>query len=91
MEFKSKEEKALFDCYARLYKEATPSADFNELVENAWVNERNQKVIPFDDYRISEKRMLEIIDETFKEHKLKKHLYERFVNTVYLGCSPKFF
>ena len=32
-------DKILNEIYVRLYKESTPTADFNELVENATINE----------------------------------------------------
>ena len=37
----------VMDCYRELYKEATPSADFDELVKNATINDEGEKVIDF--------------------------------------------
>ena len=39
------EEKAIWECYRRLYKASTPSADFDELVKNASINESGEKQI----------------------------------------------
>ena len=41
---------ALFDCYRELFANSTPKGDFDQLVEDATVNDRGQKEIPFDDY-----------------------------------------
>jgi hypothetical protein len=84
-----KNDKALMECYRRLFKNATPPANFDELLENAKINKMGQKEIPFMDYEISQKRMDEIIKEVIKEFKVKKHYHDRFKTTVYLGCSPK--
>ena len=38
----TKEDQAIMKCYVELYKNSTPQADFNLLVENATINERGQ-------------------------------------------------
>ncbi len=55
---------ALFDCYRELFANSTPKGDFDQLVENATINDRGQKEIPFDDYEIGEARFQEIIVDT---------------------------
>jgi hypothetical protein len=42
----------VMDCYRELYREATPSADFDELVKNAPINDEGQKMIDFNAYEI---------------------------------------
>ena len=61
---------ALFDCYRELFANATPKGDFDQLVENATINDRGQKEILFDNYEISEARFQEIIVDTLKKHKV---------------------
>jgi len=43
----AKEEEAMRECYRKLYKASTPPADFDELVNNASIDENGQKVIDF--------------------------------------------
>jgi hypothetical protein len=81
---------ALFDCYRELFANSTPKGDFDKLVENATVNERGQKEIPFDDYEISEDRFQKIIKETLTKHKVPKTLHQSFSVAIHLGCSPRF-
>jgi len=86
----SKIELALFDCYRELFANSTPPADFDKLVEEAEINERGQRVIPFDDHELSEDRFKEIIAATLIKHKVPKRLHQSFNNAIYLGCSPRF-
>ena len=81
---------ALFDCYRELFANSTPKGDFDQLVENATINDRGQKEIPFDDYEISEARFQEIIVDTLKKHKVPKSLHKSFSVAIHLGCSPRF-
>ena len=85
---KTKEEKQLWECYRELYKKALPVADFDELVENATINDHGEKVIPFDDYLIDNKLLHQIIDKHAKKIK-PKWKAQAFKNTILLGCSPK--
>lgn len=81
---------ALFDCYRELFANSTPKGDFDQLVENATINDRGQKEIPFDNYEISEARFQEIIVDTLKKHKVPKSLHKSFSVAIHLGCSPRF-
>lgn len=84
----NKVDQALFDCYTELYENSTPSASFQELMDNATLNERGEKVIPFDDYLISE----ELFDEIVKKHskQFKGSTKRAFSVEIHLGCSPKY-
>ena len=84
-----KEEMAIGECYRRLYKAATPSADFDLLVENATIDEMG-KHIPFLDYEIEEDKFESIIEDVIKEFKIKPSHKQPFRVTIMLGCSPKF-
>ncbi len=85
-----KEEKAIAECYRRLFKASTPPADFDLLVENAKINEQGEKEIPFEDYIIDFDVSMEIINEIIKEYKIDKDYEHPFKVTIYQGCSPKY-
>ena len=78
------------ECYRKLYKASTPSADFDELVNNASIDENGQKVIDFMAYEICEYEFSEIVSDVIKEYKIRSHRQDLFKNTILLGCSPKF-
>ncbi len=84
-----KEELALLECYRRLFKQATPSADFDKLCEDATLDEQGRKIIPFLDYELEDGKFREIISEILKEFKIKLHRRKAFEITILLGCSPK--
>lgn len=87
---KTKEEKAIHYCYCELFKNATPSADFNELLKNAKINKLGEKEIPFNDYEIEQEKLDEIIEKSIKKFNFKSNYYKQlFRNTIYLGCSPR--
>jgi hypothetical protein len=81
-------EKLVLDIYRELYKNSTPSADFDELLKNATIDERGEKIIPFMDYYIDKEKFDEIVENKLKTVKLDEW-YKRGVRfNVYLGCSP---
>jgi len=90
MKKKDNIELALLDCYKELYKNSTPSADFQELMDKAELNNRGQKIINFNDYEIHPDDFDLILENTLKKHKISKTIQQTFKNTIYLGCSPKF-
>lgn len=90
MEATKKEEALIWDIYRELYKESTPSADFDKLVEEAPIDGSGRKYIAFMDYSIPESLFEEILDRHLKGHKLTKLKQRMIRNTVLLGCSPKF-
>ena len=83
-----KEDQIILDCYCELFKKSTPSADFNELMENATINDRGEKEIPFMDYEIDDELLIEIVDKYAKQFKTKWKK-KAFSTTIFLGCSPK--
>ena len=90
MKKKDNIELALLDCYKELYKNSSPSADFQELMDKAELNNRGQKIINFNDYEIHPDDFVLILENTLKKHKISKTIHQTFKNTIYLGCSPKF-
>ena len=85
-----KEQKAIDECYRRLYKAATPSADFDLLVETATIDDNGLKHIPFLDYELEEDKFESIIEDVIKEFKISSMRKDPFRVSIMLGCSPKF-
>jgi hypothetical protein len=85
-----KEKEALTECYRKLYKASSPSANFDKLIKNATINENGEKIIDYNAYEICEYEFFEIISDIIKEYKIKTHRQDLFKNTILLGCSPKF-
>jgi hypothetical protein len=85
----SKQEKIMWQIYIDLFKAATPSADFEELVKNSTVNERGQKEINFMDYSISKSDYDCIMGSNLKGKRLTKLSKQMITNSINLGCSPR--
>lgn len=85
------EELAMWECYRRLYKASEPSADFDELMQNAPSNEQGQKVIDFMSYEIDMSTYEKIINDVIDEFKIKpKYRVDLFKRTMDFGATPKF-
>lgn len=78
----------VINIYTEMYAQATPPADFNELLENAEINELGQKVINFNDYILDAK----VGDEIIRKHCrwLREYDKKQISFYVLLGCSPKY-
>ena len=85
----SRDEKILFDYYRRVYKAATPSVNFDELVENATINDRGEKVIDYNAYEIEEGVQEQIIKDIFKQYRIPLYRRKAFQFEFHLGCGPK--
>ena len=83
----------IHDTYVELYKNAEPSADFDELVKNAKTNNRKDAqgryVIDFLAYEIDKDKMERIIQSYIRKYKMKKHIASQYSFMIYMGCSPK--
>jgi hypothetical protein len=86
---RKKLEKIILDCYQELYENSTPKGDFKQIVENALLNERGEKIIPFDDYEIDRTVYNNIVDKYIKKYKMDKYTQSIFNFRIYLGCGPK--
>lgn len=87
----AEEEKALKECYRRLFKESTPEGDYDLLVENAKLDYLGRKTIPFLDYSIDEVKFNEIVEDVIKKYRIRPDYKAKlFRNSVLLGPSPKF-
>lgn len=78
----------VMDIYTEMYAKSEPSADFNELMKNAEINELGQKVINFNDYILDAK----VGDEIIRKHCrwLREYDKKQISFSVLLGCSPKY-
>lgn len=85
-----KEQKIIWQIYKEMYAVSTPAADFDKLVEEAEKNELGQKIIPFNDYEISEKDYEEILERNLKGKRLTKLKQQMIRNTIALSVSPRF-
>ena len=74
----------ILEVYRRMYKEADPPADIDELIE--------QKVTIQDrwfmNYVLDDKRQYEIIEETLKEFRVPKYRWRDFKFSIILGAAP---
>ena len=71
-----------------MYANSEPPAVFQELIDNATLNDLGKKEIPFDDHIIDEDLFEEILKKYEKQ--FKSYYRKGFRQEVYLGCSPKF-
>jgi hypothetical protein len=86
----TKEEQAIHECYFLLYKNATPSADFDLLLAQAPLNKQGQKVIDFMSYEIEESKFTEIVESVAKKYRFNKYKSKALQFTILMGASPKF-
>lgn len=91
MKAKKKENEAIHECYKRLYNNSVPNADFDQLMENAEINEHGLKEIDFNSYEIEKEIFEDILKNIIDEYKIKpKYRAEAFKRTMYLGATPRF-
>jgi len=76
--------------YTELYAVSEPSVSWNYLLESAELNERGQKIIPYNDYLIDPDVYEEIVMRHLKDLKIPKWRKEATSRGILLGCSPKF-
>jgi hypothetical protein len=79
----------ILNCYRELYKKATPSVDFDELMASTPLDERGLKVIDFSAYKLNRFMYEDIVDKHIKRNKLKGPLAQSFRTEMYMGCGPK--
>lgn len=86
----SKADKIMLDIYRELYKNSTPAADFDELMERAEMNDRGEKIIHYMDYKIEKEKFDEIVESKLKGSKLDEWWKRGIRFNIYLGCSPTY-
>ena len=81
---KKTNDEIIFDCYRKMFKEAEPSANFDELHKKGITKQKNF----FMAYLLSSERIEEICLEIAKENRFCKLKTDQLKNTCFLGCSP---
>ena len=85
-----KVQKIIWDIYRELYANSEPSCEFDKLVNSKKKKKKGEKIIPFNDYEISEEDFDRIIKEQLKGKRLTKLSKQMIINTITLGVSPRF-
>ena len=88
MSRQSKDEKILWEYYRRAYKAATPSADFDKLVEEAPIVD-DRKMVDYMAYELEEEIQEQIAKDIFKEFRVPVYKRKAFNVEFHLGCGPK--
>jgi hypothetical protein len=88
---KDKIEYVSWEIYRELYKNSTPSANFDLLYMTAKRDSRGTKEIKYWNYYIERQKCDDIIEKVCKVYKLKRREIESIKGYIYLGCSPKFY
>ena len=87
---KTRDEKlwdACMEIYRRMYREATPSADIDKIIESG----EGKKDRFFENYYLADTRQQEIIKEVCKERKIYGHEKRKVQTTVLFGAAPTAF
>jgi hypothetical protein len=72
------------EIYAKMYREATPSADIHKIMESG----EGKKQGWFDNYYLSLERQVEIINEFMEKYKIVKWKRYKWHSEILLGASP---
>lgn len=78
----------VLNIYRELYQKATPSADFDQLLEDAKVDDEGRKVIDYESYYLDSDVYDEIVKRHIKENKLTGFDKTAVQFEVYLGVGP---
>jgi len=81
---KKTNDEVIFECYRRMFKEAEPSADFDELHKKGITKQKEF----FMAYFLPTNRIEEIVLEVAKENRWNSFKIEQLKNTCFLGCCP---
>lgn len=71
-----------------IYRASIPSADWDDLLANSPRNENGQILVPYEDYKISDQVLDEIVTRKTKEYRLREPWKSSLRTNVYLGPSP---
>lgn len=88
-DFKKKEDRAIIECFTEIYKNSTPSGDFEDIFDNAIIEDDGKKKIEFDKYKIDIKLLDKIIEDVAIKYKFKGFKKQQLSSTIYLGPCPK--
>lgn len=73
----------MFECFRELYKNSTPTANFDDLPY------MDKTSTFYNDYEIEEDKLEEIIENVMDKYNLPQNTRKQFRPTIYLGPSPK--
>jgi hypothetical protein len=76
------------ECYREMYRAATPSADYDKLLEEASTDEWGRKVIDYNSYYLDSEKFEEIANKYKSKMKMYKPEEHAFSLAVYLGSTP---
>jgi hypothetical protein len=76
------------ECYRELYREAEPSADFDQLLEQAPLDSMGRKVIDYESYYIPKEKFEEIAEKHKNKMKMYKFEESSYNLAIYLGATP---
>ena len=89
MKKKKKTLKELFyEVMEEIYNASIPRASFKELTESSPRDEAGRAMIPFEEYRIPESLLDDIVERFCKTNHLSPFDATRLRTNVYLGPSP---
>ena len=74
----------MLEIYRALYKEATPSADIDELIASG----ESKKEGFFNNYYLEDSRQEEIIRDILKTKKVSKNYKDLIYRSIILGAAP---
>ena len=78
--------KKFHDIMRELYLKATPSADWDKMLEEAPIMEDGRKFIDYENHYLDSDQMSEIVDRHLKGMRKYNQRDLRFL--IYLGASP---
>lgn len=76
------------DCYRELYRESEPSANFDELIEKAPLDEMGRKIIDYENYYLADEKFKEIAEKYKSKMKMNRYEENSFNLAIYLGATP---
>ncbi len=72
------------ECYRRMFKQSEPSGDFDKIVSSGEGRMPNF----FMAYYLSDEKIDKIMEEVFKELKVKKYMHGGIRSGIILGSAP---
>lgn len=88
MRASDKEQRVIKELYTEIFKNATPSADYDNLIEKGRLGE-----LPNDwfmAYEIDQELMDSIMDNVLSKNRIPKWARQIYKRTILLGHSPKY-
>ena len=84
MKTKKTNDEIAIEIYRRMYAQATPKADIDEIIKSG----EGKKPNWFLKYYLSREKQEKILDDALKEFKVPKRNHSRFYTEIMLGAAP---